>query len=224
MQKGFSNILVIILAVFLIIALGIGLNLNKNKSHNSLPQKSDKSTVQEEKQSVKTEADRMVEYFLRDNLSEFPILKSLVPPSIVKRVFPVSFKNENGISRQQAWLVEIEKSPNIYTYYLLTPTFEKELLDAMSTTSEDREATCLLEKVTEIGNEMSLGRNLKEKNGYVALSGSKCMGYGASGMGFVSIYSLGTGEKIRFQGDFSLPPSNFLKGVSKNGNALGVLR
>src|SRR3990167_7086576 len=129
MQKGFSNILIIILAVFLIIALGIGLNLNKNKSHNSLPQKSDKSTVQEEKQSVKTEADRMVEYFLRDNLSEFPILKSLVPPSIVKRVFPVSFKNENGISRQQAWLVEIEKSPNIYTYYLLTPTFEKELLD-----------------------------------------------------------------------------------------------
>lgn len=223
-NKGFSLPIIFLIVILFFAGFSVGLYFKDNKSQNPPIQQQTSINSQESKDSVTSETKRMLNYFLRDNLSEFPKFQAQVSPDRIKRIFPVSLKkvSEKG---NQGWLVEVEKEKSRYpnSYYLLTPVLEQELKDVMSTVSEDTDATCILDKVQEVGNEGGLGRDLQEKGGYIILSGSKCFGYGAVNFGFVSIYSIATGEKIKIQGDFSVPGTVW-KGVSPSGNALGILR
>ncbi len=164
----------------------------------------------------------MLEYFISDYLPQYPKFQAEVKPESIKRVFPLTLKK---ISENQGrgWLVEVEKDSKIISHYLLTPILEKELADSMSCVSQDENPPIELEKVETVGNEGGLGRDLQEKSGYLILSGTKNSCYGGADSGFVSVYNLRTGEKIKLQGDFTVP-GTIWKGVSKTGNALGIIR
>ncbi len=178
------------------------------------------NTETEESRKKNIEQDK-IDYFLSAQLSYYPQFQNQVKPETIKRVFFLPFeKNDEDKTEKSAWLVEVEKEPKITSHYLLTPLIEKELVDSMSCVSQEENPLIEieLEKVQTVGN----GRTLQEKNGYVILSGRKNNCYGGATSGFVSVYSLGTGEKIKLQGDFMV--GNYWKGVSKVGNALGILK
>lgn len=219
-----NNFLIVV--VFLI-GFGAGLNFKNIKWQNPSVQPTPITSPSKDK--IRSEADRQLEYFLRDNLSQFPKFQASVSSNLIKRVFPLSIKDAK---LTQGWLIEVKKedknytSPELFTYYLLTPNLEKELEDAV----EDNEGrSCILNKVQEVDKVQRIPYkdvfNYEEKSGYLILSGSQCFGYDPQ-LGFVSVYDLPTGAKIKMQGDFPISKgfSILKKGVSSKGNAVGVLK
>lgn len=161
------------------------------------------------------EADRKqwIKAFISD-LQRFPKFKSEIKIEDIQKVFPLNLGN-----RPSGWLAEVKRGVQSISYYLLTPVLEKELIDPKSCVSEDKDPPIELEKAEAIG---ALAGSY-EKPKYLVLSGTKNNCYGGAGSGFVSAYDLQTGEKIKFQGDFTVFGTG-KKSVSETGNALGRLR
>ena len=173
-----------------------------------------KLTDEEIKQdNNKIEEQRTLEGFLANYLKKYPNFQSEVKPETIKRAFWFNISgtySQNDITQQKGWLVEVEKNPGYVSYYLLTSSLEKELADSMSCVSQDENLPTKIEKMDIV-------------SGYIVLSGTEDGCYGGANSGFISVYNIRTGEKIKLQGDFMVPGSMW-KGVSKTGNALGKLR
>ncbi len=190
---------------------------------STLPQKTLPTPTQQDTETVEERNKKgMLEFFLTEYFNKYPKFQSEVKSENVRRVFPLALKK---ISENQGrgWLVEVEKESRAISHYLLTPIVEKELVDSMSCVSQDENPPIELERVETVGNEGGLGRDLQEKSGYLILSGTKNSCYGGANSGFISVYNMRSGEKIKLQGDFTTP-GTIWKGVSKTGNALGILR
>ena len=214
--------IVLLLLIVTVSALGIS-GSNKDKSSNNLSALPQKTLPTSKKMETAEEKEKrgMLEYFLSDYLQQYPKFQTEVNPKMIKRVFPITLKKISA-NQGRGWLVEVEKEPKTISHYLLTPILEKELVNTMSCRSQDENPPIELEKVEAVGNEVGLGRDLQEKSGYLILSGTKNSCYGGANSGFISVYKIRTGEKIKLQGDFTFPST--WKGVSRTGNALGILR
>jgi hypothetical protein len=225
-RKHFYWIIPSILLLVLIVLLSFFLlRLKTNKptqTSNTEKQKQIPPQGEIKENIIDKEEKGMLEYFISDYLPLYPKFQSEVKPEFIKRIFPLALKKISD-NQKRGWLVEVEKESKIVTHYLLTPVLEKELVDSMSCVSQDENPPIELEKVETVGNEGGLGRDLQEKSGYLILSGTKNSCYGGADSGFVSVYNMRTGEKIKLQGDFTVP-GTIWKGVSKTGNALGIIR
>lgn len=169
-------------------------------------------------EKIKEEENKRQVKALLSDLVRFPKFASEVKPEAVKKALPLTLGIGIG-----GWIVEVEESAQVTSYYLLTPNLVKKLIDPKSCVSEDDNPPIELEKAETVGVESHLGRSLQEKLGYLVLSGAKNNCYGGANSGFVSVYKLRTGEKIKLQSNFTRP-GTIWKGVSKTGNALGILK
>lgn len=169
------------------------------------------------------EKDGMLEFFISDWFPEYTLFQREVSTQDIQRVFPLSLNNP-GNDQDRGWMVEVKTQSGIVSHYLLTPTIEKKLINSMSCISNDENPAIRLERVQtiEAGADYIIS-NLLDKDGYIVLSGSSNECYGGRSTGFVSIYAIGTGEKIKLQGSFTFPGRQE-KGISSTGNALGLLR
>lgn len=215
-----------VLLLVLIVIVTFFLLTRKNNKPAATIANADKqeqvSSQEETKESLTDKAKQaMLELFISDYLPQYPKFQAEFKPEAIKRVFPLALKKISD-TQGRGWLVEVEKDPKIIVHYLLTPILERELPDSMSCVSQDENPPIELEKVETVGDEAGLVRDLQEKSGYLILSGAKNSCYGGASTGFVSVYNMRTGEKIKLQGDFT--GRGIWKGVSKTGNALGILR
>lgn len=177
-------------------------------------------TDMEDKQAVAdSSGTQSVDEFLSYWYKDYKKFQQEVPASLVKRVFFIQlFKFTDN--EEKGWVVEVEKEPQKLSYYLLTPLIEKELENPKSCTFVPVDPPIDLERVDTVGNDKHRVTSfLKEPKGYLVLSGRKNSCYGGAGTGFISVYNLSTGEKIRLHGNFE-----GLVGISETGNALGYLK
>lgn len=211
------KIIVLTIIIFLIGALVSWVTkdvINKNQKQTAV-NAGPVTSPGPEKTAEEIEQERRLEYFLEENinvnnnnLAHYPTFKNQVNIENIKRVFNLKLKESAG------WLVEVEKTPDYLTYYLLTPSVEKELEHSMSSNYQDDNNFCTLKKVETVGNEESLNRNLEDKNGYLILTGS-CETYGNGS--FVSVYKLTTGEKVKLAGVSTTA-------ITPSGNTRGRLK
>lgn len=179
-----------------------------------LKEKSESTDEEIKQDNRKIEEQRTLEGFLDNYLKKYPKFQSEVKPETIKRAFSFKFDeidSQNQINQQKGWLVEVEKTPEHFSYYLLTSTLEKELLNPMScVVGDDENLPTKIEKMDIVSV-------------YIVLSGTEDGCYGGADFGFISVYKISTGEKIKLQGDFTAP-GTYGKVVSKTGNALGRLK
>jgi len=164
-----------------------------------------------------------LKHFIASIYLKFPDFQKLVDSKNITRVFQFQIKEEYNTRGMGGFLVEVERiidSNKTYSFYLVTSKFQKELINPMSAYADNAGVFCLLNDYLLSGGEVSLGRNLIDKNGYIILSG-KCGGYGSGR--FVSVYKISTGEKILLKGNVELSGTIY-KGISETGNALGGVR
>lgn len=213
--KGFSNIFLIIIVILAVIVF-IGFFKFGKENKSTVTQESNSLETSE---PIKGEHDSLFKSFLNDSYDQYPKLKTEVTKDSIKNIFPISLKGpQDQVS--QGWIVEAravsEQNAQSNKYYLLTPSLEKELIDATSTVSDDKSGNCSLDtaKVVDTQGEQ-----------YLILASKSCTGYGVDGSGSVSVYKLADGEKVKLQAQFSVPemPSSWT-GTSPSGNALGVFK
>src|SRR3990172_10493925 len=103
------------------------------------------------------ENKRTIKAFLSD-LVRFPKFVSEVKPEAVKKALPFALNRNIG-----GWVVEVEKSAQLTSYYVLTPTLVKELIDPKSCVfSQDENPPIELEKVETIGADPYSQNSLQE--------------------------------------------------------------
>lgn len=164
-----------------------------------------------------------LKYFVTSIYPKFPDLQKLVNSKDISRVFQFQLKEEYNTRGMGGFLVEVEKiidSNKSHLFYLVTSKVQKELINPMSAYADKSGIFCSLNDYQLSGGEVSLGRNLIDKNGYIILSG-KCGGYGSGR--YVSVYKVSTGEKILLKGNVELSGTIY-QGISETGNALGGVR
>ena len=161
-------------------------------------------------------------YFKSKIFPKYPNLQNEFSVNDISKVIEVLIKEESKSRGIGSYFVEVKEassSSNIHSYYLVTTTVQKKLVDVKSAYSDPSGEGCSIDDYFFVGNENGLGRELLDKNGYIILTGT-CADYG--GGTFSSAYKLSTGEKVVFKGDISISGTTY-KGVSKTGNVLGQI-
>ena len=106
-------------------------------------------------------------YFISDVFPKYPAFQKLVATNAIKRVFPIKLEQTETV-KGGGWLVEVEKSkqsPHVFSYFLVTPSVQIELIHSSSSYAQDLDAACTLNKYLTTGNEAGLGRKLQDKMG-----------------------------------------------------------
>ena len=138
----------------------------------------------------------------------------------INRVFPINLEQTDKV-KGGGYLVEISQTtPGVFSYFLVTPNVQKELVNASSSYYENVNTPCSITKYLTTGNERGLQRKLQDKLGYLILGGD-CHGYSSGN--FVSVYRLTDANKVELYGNFKLPWIEGSPGGISSGNALGTL-
>lgn len=156
--------------------------------------------------------DQTKTYFMANIYPKYPDLQKQIDVKNIKRIF--KFKLGGEIRGDGGFLMEVEKtvnSENSYSFYIVTATVQKELLNPMSAYADPDGIFCSLNKFL---------TSKDDKSGDIILSG-RCGGYGG-GM-FTSVYKISTGEKVILTGNVDISGTTY-KGISSSGNALGKVR
>lgn len=222
-NKGFISPHILLLIIVISAVLGVSLYFKNTRQQTTVPQNSDltESITPEDKIQDRPEPNLSVKVFIRDDITKFPDFQKKVTPESIQSIFPITITDNYGMSTT-GWVVgvlalktnetSISGNTKFYTYYLLTPTLQKELTNTDITSVDD--VSCPLENVQEVGG-------LREKGGYIVLSGNECGGFSR---GFVSVYTKETGKKIKMQGNFSIIVGMGKVGVSPKGDVEGRLK
>ncbi len=156
--------------------------------------------------------DQTKTYFMANIYPKYPDLQKQIDVKNIKRIF--KFKLGGEIRGDGGFLMEVEKTVNSeksYSFYIVTATVQKELLNRMSAYADPDGVFCSLN---------NLLTSKDDKSGDIILSG-RCGGYGG-GM-FTSVYKISTAEKVNLTGNIDISGTLY-KGMSSSGNALGKVR
>ena len=81
----------------------------------------------------------------------------------INRVFPINLEQTDKV-KGGGYLVEISQTtPGVFSYFLVTPNVQKELVNASSSYYENVNTPCSITKYLTTGNERGLQRKLQDK-------------------------------------------------------------
>lgn len=224
MKGNSGSVSLVILAVFVLVIISFfGFYAwQKSESSNKITPVVVQKPVVETKPKDKLDvvSDEWKSSFVSDIYPKYTFLAKLFTTDKINRVFPIQVEQTNNV-KGGGYLVEVSNErPEVFTYFLVTPLVQKELVNATGSYYKNAYTSCQITQYITTGNERNLGRKLLDRMGYLVLGG-ECHSYG--GGSFVSAYHISDATQILFEGNFTLPWLQGSPSGTSNGNIFGNL-